>query len=71
MLKNKMEMSPVVVGTDVMSVTFCVSAWFELLRRVYFRLEERTARQTCECFLMAHTILTPAPAIFLEGWGIE
>ena len=40
MLKNKMEVSPVVDGTDVMmSVTFCVSAWSELLRRVYLRLE--------------------------------
>ena len=46
--KYKMEVSPVVDGTDVMmSVTFCVSAWSELLRRVYLRLEERTARQTC------------------------
>ena len=47
--KDKVETSPVVVGTDVMSVTFCVSAWFELLSRVYLRLEERTARQTCKC----------------------
>ena len=38
--KDKMEVSPVVDGTDVMmSVTFCVSAWSELLRRVYLRLE--------------------------------
>ena len=66
-------MSPVVDGTDVMmSVTFCVSAWSELLRRVYFRLEERTAstaRQTCECFFMANTILSQIKHLLLAPFS--